>query len=299
MPNPSSIAKTILYGSRGPFSATVLKRLVAEKIPITRVVCAGAAPAPSPKGGLPVSPPNQEETLESIANHHHIPMDFITRASDLQTIDLSELKQVDYLLAACFPYRIPDRITHSPRIASLNLHPSLLPLYRGPDPIFWQLKKAEANTGVSLHVLTNKFDAGPVVKQQTVKFEEGNYKKDIESQLGHAGAVLFSSVVTEGLSIDEIAQPQSEDGSSYDPWPSDNDFQLSTDWSARQAFNFIRGTWPPSGHHSVVINNRTWAISQALEYSNDGKMSEPVRAEQRELYIQFTPGILRAHATIV
>lgn len=180
------------------------------------------------------------------------------------------------------------------RIACINIHPSLLPKYRGPDPIFWQLKKGETRTGVSLHLLTEEFDTGPIVMQKMIAYEQGSYKKDIEILLGQEGATLFTTLIKNSLSIEKIARTQDETKSSYYPNPTDSDFQLSTDWSARQAFNFIRGVWPPINRFSLEIGDTTWIVTQALEYSSEGKLPEPAQIHNDELYIQFSPGILHA-----
>lgn len=282
-------------GSRGPFSAAVFNSLIDNKISVTHVVCAGAAPAVAAEGLLPVNHPAQSETLDTLANRLHIPVTHITRPSGLQSSNLFP-NQPDYILVACFPFRIPEILIQAPRIACLNIHPSLLPKYRGPDPIFWQLKYGESQTGVSLHLLNAGFDTGPIVMQIPVAYGEGAYKKDIEILLGYEGAKLFSTaVMSKGSIINKMARPQDETRSSYFPSPSENDFQLSPGWSARQAFNFIRGAWPPVNQFTIVIDDAAWIITQALEYNSGGKLPEPVLKNNDELYIQFSPGILHVY----
>lgn len=292
---PEIHTSTVLVGSPGPFSASVFRALHAQGIAVSHVVCAGVAPATPVGELLPVSSPTQNDTLDVLASQLHIPITYIPGPSSLLSPELVLPENPDYILVACFPYRIPLSLIKKARIACLNIHPSLLPKYRGPDPIFWQLKKGETQTGVSLHLLTQEFDTGPIVMQKMVAYQEGFYKKDIEILLGNEGAQLFTNLIKDGLSIEKIARNQDATISSYHPGPSESDFQLSTHCSARQAYNFIRGTWPPINQYTVGIDDATWIITQALSYSAEGSLPEPVQKNHNELYIQFSPGILHAH----
>jgi methionyl-tRNA formyltransferase len=72
---------------------------------------------------------------------------------------------LDFLLVACWPYRIENTLINSALKASLNMHPSLLPAYRGPNPIEQQLEHNETRFGVTLHLLNQQFDQGDIVIQ--------------------------------------------------------------------------------------------------------------------------------------
>lgn len=72
---------------------------------------------------------------------------------------------LDFLLVACWPYRIGNTLIDSALKATLNLHPSLLPAYRGPNPIEQQLEHNETVFGVTLHLLSPQFDQGDIITQ--------------------------------------------------------------------------------------------------------------------------------------
>ena len=72
---------------------------------------------------------------------------------------------LDFLLVACWPYRIGSTLIDSPLKATLNMHPSLLPAYRGPNPIEQQLEHNETVFGVTLHLLSQQFDQGDIIAQ--------------------------------------------------------------------------------------------------------------------------------------
>lgn len=294
IPAPDNTGQLVLLGSPGPFSLSVFRTLRSKGVSVSHVVCTGVAPAASVEDSLPVSPPDQDETLATLASRFHIPLTYVSDPSDLASPRLALPENPDFLLVACFPFRIPAGLIQRARIACLNIHPSLLPEYRGPDPIFWQLQKGETRTGVSLHIITQRYDAGPVIMQKVVSFGEGAYKQEIETRLGEAGASLVSSLILQGLSIDTLARNQEESESSYFHFPTGSDYQLFSTWTARQAFNFIRGSWPPIKPFTLITDENTWIITQALDYTDKQQQTEPVQKHENELYIQFSTGILHA-----
>lgn len=70
----------------------------------------------------------------------------------------------DLILAFTFPYRIPPGIIAIPRIAAVNLHPTLLPRYRGPNPMR-MIYDGAPTLGATLHYLDNDFDTGAILSQ--------------------------------------------------------------------------------------------------------------------------------------
>lgn len=80
---------------------------------------------------------------------------------------------LDFLLVACWPYRIENTLIDSALKATLNMHPSLLPAYRGPNPIEQQLEHNETVFGVTLHLLNQQFDQGDIITQSELSDFDG------------------------------------------------------------------------------------------------------------------------------
>lgn len=288
----NSPGKTCFIGTRGHFSAVVFRVLLEQGVAVTQVFCAGAAPASPPETSLPVSLPNQEETLDSLAHLHDIPVQYITSNAGFDLLDYDHFEKPGFILVACFPFRLPESITHWPLSACLNIHPSLLPRYRGPDPIFWQLSNAERETGVSLHCVTNGIDTGPIVSQAACSFDDGASRMEIETALASRGAKLFTNLLTT-KSATKIYDPQNESDASYQPMPRTENYMLSSSWSARHAFNFIQGNYSPGRQYSIILDKHTFILKGLIEYSSDGNLHAAYKIEKDELLIQFAAGILR------
>ena len=81
--------------------------------------------------------------------------------------------QPDVVVMFGFSYHIPASLYEFPSLGFYNLHFSMLPAYRGPDPLFWQIKNGETSGGVSIHKVDVGFDTGDVVMQQSLTFIPG------------------------------------------------------------------------------------------------------------------------------
>ena len=284
---------TCFFGNRGVFSATVFNCLIQDGVSISKVFCASTAPAVTPVKSLPVSQPGKEERLDSLAHQHAIPVQHINNQAELGALNTQELSQPDFILIACFPFRLPEFCIRWPKLACLNIHPSLLPQYRGPDPLFWQFHKHELQTGVSLHIVTSRLDAGPIVNQKIFPLIDGITRQETEVSLAKKGADLFTELLTGNIIQGVYSQQQNEQNASYHPNPSNNDYEISLDWSAHHAFNFIRGTCSPTGYYDIKINGEHLKIISTAEYTNNGNISGLTQELNGELLIQFSPGILR------
>ena len=105
---------------------------------------------------------------------------------------------LDFLLVACWPYRIETTLIDSPLKATLNLHPSLLPAYRGPNPIEQQLEHNETRFGVTLHLLNQQFDQGDIIAQSALSGIDRNSDALSLERLGAGlGVELFIAALNE------------------------------------------------------------------------------------------------------
>lgn len=110
---------------------------------------------------------------------------------------LIKRRGIDFLLVACWPYLIETQVLESPRRAALNLHPSLLPKYRGPDPLEQQLAAGDSIFGVTLHLLNQRFDYGDIIAQAEVGSPvESPQRATIERRCARRGVELFIEAVS-------------------------------------------------------------------------------------------------------
>lgn len=295
MPPLISNSSVYFFGIQGTFSYIALKTLYEFNIRVSHIYCASPKPAQPTGHELPVTLPENTGTLEYLANKHATTIQYISDKSDLLFSNKLPNESSDFILVACFPYHLPKSILQWPNKACLNIHPSLLPKYRGPDPIFWQLYNDEQETGVSLHLLTQELDTGPVIMQQIIPYGYITDYQQIESKLASTGVNLFVKLIETGTPLEKLLKKQNVLDATYYPAPSQNNFYVNPQWSARHAYNFIRGTRPPDGQFRMKIQNQTLILTNAIDYTNDGQLKNAYKQEKENLYIQLSPGILHVH----
>src|SRR2546428_13552194 len=69
---------------------------------------------------------------------------------------------------ASFDQIVRPDVLAIPRLGWLNIHPSLLPRHRGPEPIYWAIAQGDRETGITPHWAAERIDAGPILEQRTV-----------------------------------------------------------------------------------------------------------------------------------
>ncbi len=199
--------------------------------------------------------------------------------------------RADVACVACFTRRIPPSILALPRFGFLNIHPSLLPAYRGPTPLFWQLRDGAA-TGVTVHYMDTGLDTGDIATQTAVPLPDGVSGPDGERLLMLAGLELLLNVLDDLARGTARRQPQPP--GSYFGIPADEDYALSTEWPARRAFNFMRGTADRGRPYPIELAGRREMLAVADNLAADLVLDRPSVRHGRSILIRFNPGILYA-----
>jgi methionyl-tRNA formyltransferase len=241
---------------------------------------------------LPLLNPYIDPNILHLSWSHCIPVWEVGKLAEPATLELLASLQPDLLVVACFPDRLPQMLLQLPRYGSLNLHPSLLPAYRGPAPLFWQARQGETRTGVTLHFLDESLDSGDIVAQSAWPWPDGLAEAELERLAAEAGADLVTAAVEQAAQGQALPRrPQSEMGSSYFPWPAEQDFVISTGWPARRTFNFLRAAarWPLG----IAVGAEYFPIRIAISYESEQRLGQPYVLQDDELRVQFQPGVLR------
>ena len=107
-----------------------------------------------------------------------------------------QLTSFDLFVVVAYGKIILQSILDIPEFGSVNLHPSLLPKYRGPSPILSALLVDDRETGISLMVLDALMDHGPIIAQKNITVDEWLPNRQMEQWFAQAGATLFLDSVS-------------------------------------------------------------------------------------------------------
>ena len=139
--------------------------------------------------------PGEERWFDSVAQlalSHGIEPRFVADLSDPADEKRIHAVQPDFLFSFYFRKMIPGRILALARHGALNMHGSLLPLFRGRSPVNWAILKGATETGASLHYMTEKPDAGDLVDQERVPIGPDDDALTVSRRVADAGALILS-----------------------------------------------------------------------------------------------------------
>lgn len=292
--------RLIYLGMGGPLSSVPLRHLLQAGHRFKAVVIAAPRKGipwrklPQPGGAAqPLSLISTPRSVLHLSWEHDIPL---FEAGNLQSVEAqSALRQLrpDVALVSCFAYRIPKSVLRLPAHGFFNLHPSRLPAYRGPYPLFWQLRAGLREIGLTIYALDEGLDTGPIALQETTHLQDGMEAAEIEMLLGERGGRMFDRLL-QTLQRDELSLRAQEGDGSYQGRPGESDFELDRRWTARRAYNFMRGTADWGIPYTLIIDGRRRELRRALSFEPRGEQADPIVEGDRAFHIQFNSGILEA-----
>lgn len=256
--NPTDQPRVLFFGRPCRLSALPLQALLEAGIPIVAIVVPtrrhDEAPSIRPRSLPPLvlTPASGEPALEQLASQNRIPLLEANTLRHPQVRERLNRFEPDLLVVSCFPWRIPEEIVALAPLGGLNVHPSALPAYLGPDPLFWIYRHGRLRTGVTVHQLTAEFDAGPIVEQAVFDLPLGLPGDRLERQAAGIGGALLVRAIR-ALS-ERRARPllQAPEHSSYFSWPQPEDLELGPEWPAWRAVHFLNGVLP-LGYRPVYV----------------------------------------------
>jgi methionyl-tRNA formyltransferase len=260
----------LAVAATAPLGADVLERL-AETHDIAYLLTR----PDRPRGrGQRVAAPPAKETAERLGIEVRQP----------ERLDDAFDPEVGTVVAAAYGILIPERVLE--RALWLNVHPSLLPRWRGAAPIERALMAGDPETGVSIIKLVPELDAGPIAAQRAFPLREEDDFGTVSARAGELAAELLEQVLP-----DPELTPQTEEGLSYAAKIGPEDRLL--DWSRppEELLNRIRALSPHIGARGE-LHGRPVTIWRARV--EDGKLVPvEVQAEgrRRMSYDEFLRGL--------
>ncbi len=253
--------RIFLIGSAGPLSVQPLRYLIRSSHNVCGVGVDGGNNTESqqPRETLIMQ---EAGSLASEAMTDGLPVTDLARP--LMDV-IAEVQSLcpDIVLVSCYARRLGEEWLDIAPMGAINIHPSLLPAFRGPLPVFWQFRSGADSFGLSLHRMTSELDAGPVLARKSVSMPDGISMPQANMRLAEAMPELIEA----GLAMMENRQagiPQDPAQASYQSFPAASDYTVSTQWSARRIYNFMRATAYQGQVYPCVVQDRTLRLQHAL-----------------------------------
>lgn len=265
----------VLFIGTSEFAVPALTTLIAQNHEIIGVVT--QPDRPSGRGRKLKPTPVKE-----IAVKHHLQVFQPEKVRKKEFVDTLKQLNPDVMVVAAFGQLLPQKVLDIPPCGVINIHPSLLPKYRGAAPIQWALINGEEETGVTLMLLDEGEDTGDIICMERIPIELEDTAISLHQKLADIGARLLIEVLT-NLQPGQPppASPQNHAKVTHAPRLTKDLGCINWSKSSTKIHNLIRGTsgWP--GAYTFLHDNTLIKIIQAIPRNT------------KEILLDDQPGTIR------
>jgi len=176
----------IVFIGTSEFGAIILEGLINLKFKPTLVIT------------IPDKPVGRQQILtpppvKVVAEKYSIPVLQPEKIENCKS-EIENLKP-ELIIVAAYGQILPKDILDIPKYGTLGIHPSLLPKYRGPSPIQYAILNGEKETGVTIILMDEKIDHGPIIAQCSAKIEEKETAKSLHDKLANLAISLLLNTI--------------------------------------------------------------------------------------------------------
>jgi methionyl-tRNA formyltransferase len=152
----------------------------------------------------------------------------------------------ELFIVASYGKIIPKAIVEMPKYKTLNVHPSLLPRYRGASPLQSVILADDKKTGVTIMVTDADMDHGPIVATKKINIDEWPDYQTFEDNMAHEGGALLASILSDWIEGKIIPTEQNHNDATFTKKVSKEDGLVNLDDSPRENFLKIQAynVWP-------------------------------------------------------
>lgn len=251
MPKPR-----LMFMGTPEFAVPALKMLIEAEYPIV-----GAVTQPDkPRGrGRRLQP----SPVKELAEAHGLLVLQPERVRDETFLQLFRGLNPDVVAVAAFGQILPAEILERPPLGCLNVHPSLLPRYRGAAPLNWTLIRGEKITGVTIMMMDAGVDTGDIILQRETPVGEGETYDQLHDRL----AVMGGELLLEALALIATGAaprtPQCHEEATYAPRLKKEDGRIDWQRDVADIVQLIRGLSSTPGAYTF-LDGRMLKIYRAL-----------------------------------
>ncbi|MBM3569556.1 MAG: methionyl-tRNA formyltransferase [Alphaproteobacteria bacterium] len=231
--------RLVVHGQQA-FGASVLDALLKRGDNVVAVFCGpDKGPKPDPlkeaaqKAGLPLHQPKSYKTPEALEQFKAL--------------------NADLCLMAYVTLFVPSAVLNAPRLGSIQYHPSLLPLHRGPSSINWPIVQGATKTGLTIFWPDDGLDTGPVLMQKTVDIgPDDTIGKVYFDKLFPLGveAMLESLDLVKAGKAPRLVQDETK--ATYESWCKPDNARIDWFKTVHQTYDLIRGCDPAPAAWTVL-----------------------------------------------
>jgi methionyl-tRNA formyltransferase len=281
----------IIFLGTPEFGAIILEKLIGNNYKPVLVITAPDKPAGREQI---LTPPPVKITAQKYKIPILQPDKILESKSEIQD------SKPDLIIVAAYSQILPKEILDIPKKGSLNVHPSLLPKYRGASPIQYAVLNGDKKTGATIILMDEKIDHGPVLNQRILEIEENETATTLYQKLANLGAGLLMETIPKWMQEMIKPHPQDDAQATYTKILTREDGRINWKKTAQDLEREIRAFdyWPGSftfwqKRDGTMVRIK---ILKARVLKSGGGITYPIGktlvAPQNEICIQCRKGFL-------
>ena len=208
-----------------------------------------------------------------LAERHGVPV-YVDESVETASAKIGSLKPA-VLYSFSYRHLIPESVLAVAPLGAFNLHPSLLPAYRGRAPVNWVLVNGERETGVTLHHMVARADAGDIVGQRAVSIDDSDNALTLYRKLVPLSVDLITELHPKIVAGASPRRMMDISRGSYFGRRKPDDGRIDWRWTARRIFNLVRAVTHPYPGAFCFIGGRKLMVWEAKIGAEHGACGEP------------------------
>jgi methionyl-tRNA formyltransferase len=209
-------------------------------------------------------------SVRELALQHSIPVYTPEYINTPEWVDRIRVWNPHVIFSFYYRNMIKEEILNIPKLGSFNMHGSLLPKYRGRVPINWAVLRGEKETGVTLHHMVKRADAGDIVDQEAVPILPDDTAQDVFKKVVTAARSVLERQIEALLKGTAPRRKQEESQATYFGGRKPEDGRIDWTQPAEKIYNLIRAVTHPYPGAFTDINGKQLFIWQAYPVQDEG-----------------------------
>ena len=227
------------------------------------------------------------EYIATICEQHSLP--FTSKPLDQNTLSELQQENCELIITAGYRYKLPD--LSNTGIRGINIHPSLLPVGRGPWPLSWTIQTDQKFSGITIHKLTDELDAGDILLQESFPLEINENLESLSARTQILAKAMLPRVMENFNHYWNTALPQPEE-SVYWPRPGNNDRTLN--WNSNiSEIDRLSRAYGKMGCFATFDNNY-WVVYRLITWkeTHDFDTGSVVHKTNTEMIVAASDGLV-------
>ncbi|MFH1790068.1 MAG: methionyl-tRNA formyltransferase [bacterium] len=269
---------SVVFFGTGIFASVILEHLLnSEYFKIVLVATQPSRPVGRKqiKQGYPVKNVCDEKKIK------------VLQPADLDSIDELTKKQ-DLNIIVDYGIKIPNSIIDLPKFGSINIHPSLLPKYRGPSPLQTAILNGDSETGISIMLIDEKMDHGPILAQTKIRISDNDNYSMLNNKVAIKAANFLPKVIKQYIAGVIKPVEQMHDYAIFCKLFNRESGKIDFNDNADRIFNQYRATIPWPGLWSLIDGKRI--IFKEIKKSDKNILQGKMIFTENKIFIGCSSG---------